>query len=90
MRFFNWLFRREKMVRLGVTITEKDPAYTAPIPLTKEALVGSSKGGPAVEFIGPKMRPILWCQFWRWHLIPAYNRECREARERLNELFGDV
>lgn len=36
----------------------------------------------------PSIRRIQWYQFWRWHLIPRYNRELKKNYLTFLEIFG--
>ena len=40
--------------------------------------------GPVNEpiYIGPTISKPRWWQFWRWHLIKQYRRECQEAQQK--------
>jgi len=54
------------------------------------AFIGMAEHGPtsAPIIIGPTIDKPRWWQFWRWHLIPRYRRECREAHAKFIEHFG--
>ena len=31
---------------------------------------------------------IKWYQFWRWHLVKQYKKECEEAKQKFIDTFG--
>ena len=74
-----------------VDLTDVHPPVTMPTsPATVLAMIGPAASGPVntPEWIGPSFRKPRWYQFWRWHLLPRYRRECREASARFHEFFG--
>ena len=40
-------------------------------------------------YIGPTIRKPKWFQFWRWHLILRYKKECQQSIKKFNDTFGE-
>ena len=85
-------FINDKMVAPDVVVVEKDFSVV-PIGLDAKdtAIIGEASTGPmnaAISLI-PKIKPIKWYQFWRWYLIGARKKECKEMQDKFLDLFGE-
>lgn len=75
----------------GVYVNVVDNSTPVQVDVSIPAIIGVAEYGPmnAPKFYGPSIAPIRWWQFWRWHLIPRYRRECKEALKALVRDFGE-
>ena len=74
-------------MNLKTIIKETDHSFSK---LNFPGTIILSDKGPTIKpiFIGPKISKPKWFQFWRWHLILRYKRECRKASNRFDSMFG--
>jgi len=74
--------------RCRLEMIERDHQQIPPaMDLSNEAIVGRIHEARHVTYIGLKMGPIRWWQFWRWHLRAEYKRQCVEVRDRFKRLM---
>ena len=75
----------------GIFLKEFDLS-TATVSTTgcTNTLFNSTEKGPQSEpiLIYNKIRPIEWYEIWRYHLIPAYNREVKRCKQEFIDIFG--
>lgn len=94
MRWAFW--RRERRVLADVVVIEDEAlrrelgTYLGTPGTALVGVVGPPNAGPMLRpiRIGPSIPRPRWWQMWRWHRIPAYRRQCREALAQFEAVFG--
>lgn len=87
----NKLFRKkENHVNLSINVEETDFSERKPQFPGNFAIGLNTEKGPINQtiYIGPTIDKPKWYQFWRWHLISRYKKECKEAEKKFLEVFG--
>ena len=54
-------------------------------------VIGSTTRGPhsIPIIIRPKISPISWWEFWRWHLISKRRKQVKECIKKIHNIFGE-
>ena len=75
-------------MNLKTIIKETDHSFSK---LNFPGTIILSDKGPTIKpiFIGPKISKPKWFQFWRWHLILRYKKECQQSIKKFDDTFGE-
>jgi len=85
----SWPWKSKKYKKPSVTVKHVDTTIHIPHQSEHQTILNClTPPKSKIIFIGTSINRIKWYQFWRWHLVKQYKKECEEAKQKFIDTFG--